>query len=149
MLTKEEVLEQVKAGREGGCSILDGRDYARLVQWFPVEEWTHFGFTLKEGAEAPEEPKPWTREAIMEQLARDLAFGFEKALGRRGISASLMWEVVKMWMWVLDDKELAESEDYAQYGLPLFRAVAVKYGLPNQIGEDRGDEWKYSSEADY
>lgn len=91
-------------------------------------------------------PKEWTEANIVAQMAQDVSFGFEKALNRRGISASLMYSVVKMWLAVLED-ELAKSEDYAQYGLPLFKAVAVKYKLDNPIGDDRGDEFKYSAEA--
>lgn len=76
----------------------------------------------------------------MKALASDLEFAFEKALGQRGISASVMNDVIKMWMWVLDDEELANCEEYAQYGLPLLKKVAVKYGLPNEIGDDYGNE---------
>ena len=140
MLTQAQVLDAVKAGRRSGC--LDGRDYSRLVEFFPHSEWTHFGFKLAAGADPPE-PKPWSREAVLAQLADDLAFGFEKALNKRGISAGLMYEVVKTWMWVLGD-ELASFDDYAQYGLPLFKAVAVKYGMDNPIGEDAGDEPSYA-----
>ena len=93
------------------------------------------------------QPKAWTRENIVEQMGRDVAFGFEKALDRRGISSGLMHSVVKMWLRVLED-ELANSDAYAQYGLPLFKAVAVKYGFPNPIGEDLGTEFKYSADAD-
>jgi hypothetical protein len=80
-----------------------------------------------------------------------LAFAFEKALNKRGISAGMMFHVVKMWMWVLDEHEdLVNWPDdyYAQYGLPLFKAVALRYDLPNEIGDDEGDEFVYSSEAD-
>jgi len=146
MLTQAQVLEAIKGGKES--QTLDGRDYARLCDFFPVADWEALGFKLKDGAE-PKPPKPWTQEAVVAQLAEDLAFGFEKALNRRGISASLMYETVKMWMWVLDDAELRDFDSYAQYGLPLFKAVAIKYGLPNAIGDDDGDDYKYSTEAEW
>jgi hypothetical protein len=38
------------------------------------------------------------------------------------------------------------EEDYAMYGLPLFKAVAVKYGWNNPIGNDSGSEDKYEDE---
>lgn len=141
MLTIGQVLEAIKAGRESEC--LDGRDYGRLTNFFLVEDWPTLGFTLKEGKEAPE-PRPWTQEEVISQLRLDVDFGFKKALGRRGISASFMYSTVKMWMWVLED-DLQHMEEYAQYGLPLFKAVAVKYGFDNPIGEDNGDEYEYSS----
>lgn len=145
MKTQQEVYEAVKNGRQSGCHYIDRRDYMRLVEFFPVEQWEPFGFGPVEGT-TPPPPKPWTREAILEQLAKDLSFGFEKAIDQRGISASLMYEVVKMWMWVLDDP-LQDMTAYAQYGLPLFKLVAEKYNLPNPIGADTGNESKYEEQG--
>jgi hypothetical protein len=34
MLTKKEVLEAIKNGRESKCSFIDGRDYVRLLDFF-------------------------------------------------------------------------------------------------------------------
>lgn len=143
MKTKEQILAKAKEGSD--C--LDGRDFGRLIEYFPVEQWSIFGFSLKEGAK-PHVVKEWTKENILAQLEADVAFGFEKALNRRGISSSLMNSVVKMWLWVLDDP-LCDDEEYAQYGLPLFKKIAVKYGFPNEIGEDYGNEYKYSSDYGY
>lgn len=144
MLTQAQVLDTVRQGREAAC--IDQRDYRRLSSFFPVWEWPAFGFTLIDGA-TPPEPEPWTQEAFLERLRGDVAFGFEKALHKRGISSSLQYDVVRMWLWVLDDP-LQHFEGYAQYGLPLFKAVAVKYGWPNPIGEKVGDEFEFSADAD-
>lgn len=91
-----------------------------------------------------EEPTPleWTEKNILEQLKSDLEFAFKKALDQRGISAGLMYEVIKMWLWILED-DLQYFIDYAQYGLPLFKAVALKYNFQNEIGDDIGNESKY------
>lgn len=148
MLTQEQVLDAVKGGRKSACAVLDARDYGRLVAFFPVEDWHHFGMKLADGADPNTEVRPWTEDELKKQLTSDVAFGFEKALDQRGLSSGLMYEVVKMWMWVFED-DLQHHDDYAQYGLPLFKAVAVKYGLPNPIDNDNGDEWKYSSEGAY
>lgn len=127
---------------------LDGRDIIRLMDFIPEEDLGKIGITLKEEYVGKHEVKPFTRENVLEQLKQDVAFGFEKALDKRGISAGLMHEVVKMWNWVLEEG-LEDFDEYAQYGLPLFKATAVKYGFDNPIGEDEGNEYKYSSEADY
>ncbi len=142
MKTRVQILEAIQSGKQSEC--LDGRDFGRLTEFFPASDWEAFGFGLKEGAVQPE-PKDLTEENVLAQLATDVAFGFEKALDQRGISASFMNEVVKMWMWVLDDP-LQHHNDYAQYGLPLLKAVALKYNLSNPIGDDRGDEYKYASD---
>lgn len=145
MLTQEQVLEAIKNGRSSQC--LDGRDYSRLCNFFSSENWEILGFKLIDNADTSTFcPCPWTPDAIIEQLKQDVAFGFEKALDQRGLSAGFMYNVVKMWMWILED-ELQDHDSYAMYGLPLFKAVAIKYGFPNEIGEDAGDESKY--DCDY
>lgn len=133
-------LEQLK---EHKSETLDARDLVRLAQFLPLEMWYHFGLELEEGA--THVPIPYTRENVLNELEQDVAFGFEKALNKRGISAGLMYEVVTMWNWILEEG-LEDFDDYPQYGLPLFKATAVKYGFENPIGEDNGNEYLYSSE---
>ena len=145
MLTREAVTASIKEEDGPKASFPDGRDFHRLSEFFPVSDLAVFGFELAEGVEESDvEVKDWTRENILDQLKRDLDFAFEKALDRRGISSSAMWDVIKMWMWVLED-DLANSsgDDYAMYGLPLYKAVAVKYGFDNPIGDDSGSEDEY------
>lgn len=128
MKTKEQIIEAVKSGKESAT--IDGRDFSRLVIFFPISDWGLFGFSLKDGlseADVPE-PKELTRENILAKLADDVAFGIGKALSHRGISSYAMYEVVKMWMWVLDDP-LQYHDDYHSYGLPFFTAVAKQYGI--------------------
>lgn len=148
MLTREQILEQVKAGRDSEC--LDGRDYSRLTSFFPVEDWAVFGIKPREGFDpATHKVKDWTRANILSELTGDLAFGFEKALDKRGISAGFMHSCVKMWMWVLEDPLYDQADElYTEYALPFFKAVALEYGLSNEIGDDAGDEHKYSAEGD-
>ena len=139
MLNRKQILETIESGKESQC--LDGRDYSRLCDYFPVEDWGKLGFSLKEG-EKPSKAKPFTKQSILKQLKGDLEFAFEKALNQRGISSSFMYEVIKMWMWVLEDP-LQNWEEYTMYGLPLYKATAIKYGFNNPIGEDYGNEDKY------
>lgn len=142
-----KTLEQIKSFKGGeNCNMIDRRDRARLAYFLPAEDWKSIGVELREGAVATA-PEPFTEENVKQHLANDLAFAFEKALDKRGISASLMLDVVKMWLWVLDDP-LADDEEYAQYGLPVLKKVAVKYGLSNPIGNDHGSEHRYSQYGD-
>lgn len=138
MLTKQEVLEKF----ESAC--LDGRDAYRLAAFLEADELEKIGFKLNEGAEW-DEPEEWTRENILAQLKDDVAFGFEKALNCRGISSGLMCEVVKMWNRILQEG-LEDFDTYSMYGLPVFKATAVKYGWPNPIGDDAGSEQKYAED---
>lgn len=139
-----KTLEQIKSYKSGSnCVMIDSRDTGRLLRFFKPSEWEVMGFKPADGVtDENYSITPYTKEKVMEMIATDLAFSFEKALNQRGISSSLMFEVMKMWMWVLDD-ELADFTDYAMYGLPLYKAIALKYNLPNPIGEDEGNESKY------
>lgn len=143
MLTANKVLNAIQSGRESHC--IDGRDYSRLVEFFPIADWPIFSLSLKEGVDISEITiKKWTLDNVVAQLEEDVRFGFEKALDQRSISSGLMYEVVKMWLWILED-DLQSFDEYAQYGLPLFKAVAVKYNFKDEISGDKGDEEKYSS----
>ena len=121
-------LEQI--AKEYESQTLDGRDIARLVQFIPFDMLSEFGLSPEEEFNSAEKwnanVKAFTRENILEQLKDD---------------------VVRMWNWVLEEG-LEDFDDYAQYGLPLFKATAVKYGFPNPIGGMDGDEFIFSIESD-
>lgn len=137
MKTIEQVVAEYKS------EVLDGRDLTRLAQFLTEAQVRQVGLTFSEDyVEGSHAATPFTREAVLEQLKDDVAFGFEKALNKRGISAGLMYSVVQMWNWILEDG-LEGFEDYAQYGLPLFKATALKYGFDNPIGDDAGTEPQY------
>lgn len=138
-----KTLEQIK--QDYKSETLDGRDIGRLSQFLSEDDLlASFGRTLKEEYKGKHEPIPFTRENVLSQLEKDVRFGFEKALNQRGISSSFMYEVVKMWNWILEEG-LEDFDEYAQYGLPLFKATAIKYGFDNPIGDDNGNESKYAA----
>ena len=154
MRTLDEILSNYKA------NCIDGRDVYRLwkfIPWDMVKNYPDFLDNVPE--EYCNEEKwmthtyqlPYTKENILAQLRIDVEFGFEKALNRRGISVGLMFDVVRMWNWILnEDDELANwpSERYAFYGLPLLKATALKYVFPNEIGDDEGTELRYAGDTD-
>jgi len=137
-----KTLDQIAVGYKS--ETIDGRDLYRLAQFIPESRFGEFGLTLKPEFVGKHEHKEFTKENVLAQLKSDVEFGFEKALNQRGISSSLMAEVVQMWNWILEDG-LEGFEEYAQYGLPLFKATAIKYGFKNPIGSDRGNESKYAA----
>lgn len=52
-----------------------------------------------------------------------------------------MFNAVLKWNKVLEEGlENYNSDNYARYGLPLFKATAIKYGWENPIGDDEGCE---------
>jgi len=142
-----QTLEQFLASFEP--TALDGRDIGRLADFIPQDQWHKYGLKVNPDFKGTHTTQEWTRENILTRLERDTEFAFEKALDKRGISASLMWGVVMMWNNILQEGlEDWPDNDYAQYGLPLFKATALKYNWHNPIGDDEGDEYEYSSEGD-
>lgn len=130
-------------------TFLDDRFGRRLIKFLTEEQCAKIGYELKDEYKGKHQPKEWTKENILAQLKEDVEFGFEKALDKRGISSGLMFDVVLKWNRVLEDGlENWDAENYAQYGLPLFKATAVKHGWDNPIGMDSGSEYKYAAEAD-
>lgn len=113
---REFALERMKNPK---C--LDGRDTYRIMNWLPYEDIKKW---LKKPDPKEWEQKPYTREAIVEQLIKDATFGQEKADNERGISSSLMYNVVQMWLEVLEEYG---PSTYAPYGTPLFDYVLDKY----------------------
>lgn len=136
-----KTLEQIANNRKSEC--FDGRDFHRLVQFIPESDWSKFGLTRNPENTEEHIPIDFTRENVLVQLKKDVEFGFEKALNKRGLSAGLMYKVVSMWNWILEEG-LEDFNNYGYYGLPLFKATAVKYGFENPIGEDEGDEEDYN-----
>jgi len=137
MKTLQQVKELYKS------NTIDGRDFKRLVQFIPESDLKDFGLELKDEFVGKHEHKEFTKENILIQLKEDVEFGFEKALNQRGLSSSMMAEVVKMWNWILEEG-LEDFDEYPMYGLPIFKATALKYGFDNPIGNDAGSEESYN-----
>jgi hypothetical protein len=115
------------------------------VPFCTVEQANSIGFALKD--EANHVPVEFTRDTVLKYLKNDLAFAFEKALDQRGLSAMAMYFTIKFYNWILEEGLEDWSDDnYAMYGLPLFKATALKYGFNNPIGDDEGNESNYGDE---
>ena len=68
----------------------------RLAQFCTKEELKKLNIFTDESIKEWDDSKikDWTEENIIEQLRKDVEFGFEKALNQRGISASIMFDIV-------------------------------------------------------
>lgn len=103
----------------------------RFIEFLTSEQAKEIGFEIKEKFvnEHNKNIKKWNRENILEQLKKDVEFGWEKACDERGISSSLMYHVVLSWNKILEEGlEDWDEDNYAMYGKPLFKATAEKYG---------------------
>ena len=143
MLTIKQIVENY----DNYKTFLDDRLGVRLCQFLNDEQMEKIGFeyNLAEGEKRPT-VVPFTEENVLKQLKEDVAFGIEKAVGHRGISASLMHSVCLGWCAILENglDELYEH-DYGWYGDKLFKAIDKKYnfGLINENTFDKKfyEEW--------
>ena len=109
-------------------TILEDRFGSRFVTFLTIEEMESICIELKDEYKIDWQPQEWNEENVIEQLKEDIEFGIEKAEDERGISSSLMFEVVKSWLKVLEDKETLEYfEHYYDYGLNGFYHARDKY----------------------
>lgn len=107
----------------------------RFVDFLPVAEWEHFGFRFN-GEKEPE-VKEWTEENVLAQLKSDVEFAIEKSTNHRGISASLMNDVLKAWCIVMENG--LEKTPYGYYGDKLIKKVDEYYNF-GLVTEDTFDE---------
>lgn len=105
-------------------TFLDRRFTKRFIDFLPVSEWESYGF--KYTGESFE-PKEWNEENVLEQLKKDVFFGYDKAICERGISSELMAMVVDSWCKVLENGLDLDGDD-GYYHIKQFEVVAEHYG---------------------
>ncbi len=132
MLSLEYMKEHIKDIEQD--KFLDTRWTTRMMQFMPYEEWEKYGFKASEDFDpSTYKPKEWTEENLMEQLKEDVDFAIEKATNHRGISASLMNDVLISWCIVLENG--LENTGYGWYGDKLIIALNEKYNLGYNMDE--------------
>ena len=126
MLSLEYMKEHLKDIEQD--KFLDQKWTKRVLDFLPYEEWEQYGFKASDDFDpSTYKPKEWTEENLMEQLKEDVDFAIEKAINHRGISASLMNDVLISWCIVLENG--LENTGYGWYGDKLIRALNEKYNL--------------------
>ena len=142
MLSLEYMKEHIKDIEQD--KFLDTRWTKRMMQFIPYEEWKKYGFEpSKDFDPSTYKPKEWTEENLMDQLKEDIDFAIYKATSHKGISASLMNDVLISWCIVLENG--LENTEYGWYGDKLIKALNEKYNLGYNMDEifDEGfyEEW--------
>lgn len=124
-------IEEILENYEEYETVLEDRFGRRFSDFLTIEQMKKIGFELKEEYKKEWKPKEWTEENILKQLKEDVLFAMRKMSDERGISSELMHAVVRSWMKVLEDEELAEelSYSYCDYGKQHMRDVAEKYNI--------------------
>lgn len=132
MRSFEEIVEKIK-----GSTSLFGFDAEVMVGYLPFEAAAPL---LKEGARAEDwEQEPYTRSAVIADMARYLEFAWEKVQHHRGLSALRSIEKIGAYLWLLGDDDVLNrfrEAPYAQYGAPGLKLAADAYGLPVPDSQD-------------
>ena len=132
MLSLEYIKEHIKDIEQD--KFLDTRWTKRILDFLPYEEWEKYGFKPSENFDpSTYKPKEWTEENLMDQLKKDVDFAIDKATNHRGISASLMNDVLRSWCIVLENG--LENTEYGWYGDKLIKALNEKYNLGYNMDE--------------
>ena len=124
MKSLEYVREHISEFEED--DFIDKRWTKRFLGFFPAYEWEKYGFECT-GNPDDIKTKEWTEENILTQLKQDVEFGYEKAIGERGISSELMAMVVNAWCKVLENGLNLDGDD-GWYHIKQFTTVAKHYG---------------------
>lgn len=102
-----------------------------------AEPYLKDDFKTKKDAESlwnKDKKDPSDRNTILEDMATYMhEFGWPKALGHRGLSASRTIQKMEAWLWLLGDEDTLDEvtkAPYENYGCPKLAIICNKYGLP-------------------
>jgi len=131
MRTREEVIEKMRETIAVPFSFWP----QVLAEYLTFEESTPF---LKDGADPAgwPDPKPLTRNSIINEMREYMTFAWDKVRDHRGISACRSVEKMSAWLWLMNDDLDLERFPHEQYGAPRLKAVCDKFGFPVPNGAD-------------
>jgi len=141
MRTTTEIAERVQDRRAGD---LFGFEIGTLMSYLPFKDVPEG--LLKEGTTEADynEVRPATDVNVRRDMGNYLGFAIMKALDHKGLSASRSISHYMSWMWLLGDEEAmlwCERDDmYENYGAPILKAIATKYGIEPTYDGDPMDK---------
>lgn len=145
MRTIEEIKSLIREP-ENKCDIFSHTYYTTeaVIDFLTEQEIIELGMgvELKYEYKGKHIPIEFTKENIMKKLEVHVCKGFKSALDKISLYAQMEYNIVCTLNWILDEG-LDNFKEYKYYGLPVFKATALKYGFNNPIGQDTGLEDKY------
>jgi len=111
-------------------------DLWKLCMYIKSKDLQLFGFMLKENENCQKwdkkVEKKWKRKNFIKELKKELGYAFDKMNKKEGLAVALIIELIKMWLWILDD-DLWKNEEFEPYGLPFLEKVALKYKFNKEV----------------
>lgn len=123
-----------------------GSDRMTMALFLPAEQHGKVGLELNDTGLAEFKPLNWDEENLLEALRSSLAWGFQHALAKDLLTALDAVDDLSFILFALDttqDPAFDTVDGIGPCGLKFFKWVASKFGLPDPLGADTGDEDKY------
>lgn len=137
MPSSAEILARFKERLPGDPLGFEVEEYVDYLSFQDVMSLAGIGIAPKEGITEAEweaaRPK-LTREFMLAKMLDYMPFAWEKANGKRGVSASRSVSHYLAWTWLAGDRKFSARLDrklathYAPYGKPLLRIICKHYG---------------------
>lgn len=140
MLTHQQILDAYLTDHKGGWDErFTNSAKVRFLQFFPRGEWARFGY-LGDKLEDPHTPFAssltcsellcLTKQNVIAEMAKDLAYGFSKCVTCRS-SPLVPCMLLGMWLWILDDTFATDTmSQNDRCSEKLMFAIAERYNLP-------------------
>lgn len=139
MKTMEQIQEKIKEENKKFLSFFT----SAVIDFLPfeqVEEYLNDEYLKKiESGEEKWEQKELTRENVIDAMREYMPFAWEKAENHKGISASRSISKFKAWLWLIDEYDAIEWDNYENYGCPILKQITDIYGfdMPSSDSLDR------------
>lgn len=133
MKTTDEIVDRIKASDDPF-----GFDREVLIGYLPFKVANDAGFLRDDAEDWGDDWTEPTRENVLRDMGKYMEFAWSKALGHRGLSAGKSVVRMRAWCWLLGDEDEIDWDDYAQYGVPILKALCERYGFPVPDGEWEG-----------
>ena len=129
--TQQEILDRIKAVKNDD---IFGHQRGDLVDYLECDNAMPFISVDKVSKEQWRTVVVDNLKTPKEQMIAYMPFAFEKANGKRGLSASRSLEHYTAWLWLDGDEEIWPTlEDYENYGKDHLVTICKYLGIdPNQ-----------------
>lgn len=142
MRTFEEIIKRIEEIED---PMSFGFEKYDLIEFLPFEHAKKFLDSTV--TEDNWKPNNYTIDVVVDIIKDYLPFAFEKALYKRGLSASRSMDHMRAWLWLACEDDLLKKLDYlhyyTDYGLSNLHRIKDHYGIEvdtSYINSDSDDD---------
>lgn len=132
MRTNEEIVDRIRSEEVLGRDMF-GFERGDLLSYLDFETAKQFLKTDAKGENWKTLPRD--RESVLKQMQDYMEFAWDKANGKRGLSAGRSMSHYMAWVWVVGD-DLGDLTKYEFYGKDNLVKICERYGWDHKIWDD-------------